>query len=149
MLCMLRRKNIHICYKFITNGYKLLKIISSIKANLISGRSHLNDDEQLIFPALPSTVPRSVSIALTHWGLVTPHCDVYESTLFQVMSWCVTAPSHYRKQFWIIFNGTLGHSKFRRPLISIHKMILKNTFWNVFPHLSIFLGQMNQSYLIS
>ena len=29
------------------------------------------------------------------------------SSLVQVMAWCLTAPSHYSNQWWIIFNWTL------------------------------------------
>ena len=32
------------------------------------------------------------------------------STLVQVMAWCLTAPSHYLNQCWLLTNGVLRHS---------------------------------------
>ena len=40
----------------------------------------------------------------THCGLVMPYGDRFGSTLAQVMACCLTAPSHYLKQCWLIIN---------------------------------------------
>ena len=39
---------------------------------------------------------------LSHCGQVTPYGDTAWSTLAQVMAWCLTAPSHYLNQCWLI-----------------------------------------------
>ena len=49
-------------------------------------------------------------LALTHYGLVTPYGDRSGSTLAQVMAWCLTAPSHYLNQCWLIINEVHWHS---------------------------------------
>ena len=50
------------------------------------------------------------SIALTHWGLVTKWRRRSWSTLVQVMVCCLTAPSHYLNQCWLIISNVLWHS---------------------------------------
>ena len=40
---------------------------------------------------------------LTHPRLITPHGNTYMGHLGQVMASNLTAPSQYRKQFWLIF----------------------------------------------
>ena len=55
------------------------------------------------------------------------------SILAQVMACCLTAPSHYLKQSWFTVKGILWHSP--NSMISIHKMILKNTFVKLRPYL--------------
>ena len=46
--------------------------------------------------------------SLTHWGLVTPYGDKRSgSTLAQVMAQCLTAPSNYLKQCWLIISKVL------------------------------------------
>ena len=50
---------------------------------------------------------------LTHWVLVTPYSNtdlVYRWTLVQVMACCLTAPSHYLYQCWLIIIKVLWHS---------------------------------------
>ena len=45
---------------------------------------------------------------LTHWGLVMPYGDKRTgSTLAQVMACCLTAPSHYLNQCWLIISKVL------------------------------------------
>ena len=50
-----------------------------------------------------------IAKTLTHCGLVTPLGDRFGSTLTQVMAWCLTAPSHYLNQCWLI-SKVLWHS---------------------------------------
>ena len=46
---------------------------------------------------------------LTHWGLVTPFGNIGSgSTLAQVVACCLTAPSHYLNQCWLIIRDVLG-----------------------------------------
>ena len=49
-------------------------------------------------------------VFLTHWGLVTPYGDWSWTTLAQVMACCLTAPSHYLNQCWLITRGVLWHT---------------------------------------
>ena len=42
---------------------------------------------------------------LTHFGLVTPYGDRSGWTLAQVMTCCLTAPSHYLHQCWLIIRS--------------------------------------------
>ena len=37
-------------------------------------------------------------------------CPVHQSTLAQVMAYCLTAPSHYLSQYWLIIGRILCHS---------------------------------------
>ena len=46
---------------------------------------------------------------LTRCGLVTPYGDRSGSALAQVMACCLTAPSHYLKQCWLIISQDLWH----------------------------------------
>ena len=48
--------------------------------------------------------------SLTHCGLVTPYGDRSGSSLAQVMACCLTAPSHYLNQWWLIINEVQWHS---------------------------------------
>ena len=48
-------------------------------------------------------------------------------TLVQVMVWCLTAPSHYLKQCWIIISDALWHSNMTNFTIS-QVIILYNKF---------------------
>ena len=52
----------------------------------------------------------SASKLLTHWGLVTSYGDRSGSTLAQVMACCLTAPSHYLNQCWLIISEVQWHS---------------------------------------
>ena len=68
---------------------------------------------------------------LTHWGLVTPYGDKRSwSTLAQVMACCLTAPSHYLNQCWLIISTVKWHSskgKFTRDTSAInHWKYLEN-----------------------
>ena len=71
------------------------------------------------------------------------------STLAQVMTWCLTAPSHYLNHGWLIINRVLWRSsknKFRSQeelKISSRKMSLKNTLVNLLSYLSR-ANEMNQ-----
>ena len=48
---------------------------------------------------------------LTHCGLGTPYgWHSSESTMAQVMACCLTAPSHYLNQCWLIFSEDLNDS---------------------------------------
>ena len=48
---------------------------------------------------------------LTHCGLVTPFGDMeLGQHLLQVMACCLTAPSHYLNQCWLIITEALWHS---------------------------------------
>ena len=47
------------------------------------------------------------SWSLTHCGLVTPYGDI---NLAQVIACCLTAPSHYLNQCWLIISKDLWHS---------------------------------------
>ena len=40
-----------------------------------------------------------------------------ESTLARVLAWCLTAPSHYLSQCWLIINDILRHSPEAGPLM--------------------------------
>ena len=54
-------------------------------------------------------IPRN--IILTHCGLVTPYGDMdFGSTLAQVMTCCLMAPSHYLNQCWLIISEVQWHS---------------------------------------
>ena len=44
------------------------------------------------------------------WGLLIQFPHRTWSTLVQVMACCLTAPSHYLKQFWFIISEVLWHS---------------------------------------
>ena len=46
---------------------------------------------------------------LTHCGLMTPYNDRSGSTLAQVMACCLTAPSHYLNQCWLIISEVQSH----------------------------------------
>ena len=54
--------------------------------------------------------PYSPICSLTHCGLVTPYGDKSGSTLAQVMACCLTAPSHYLNQCWLIISEVQWHS---------------------------------------
>ena len=47
---------------------------------------------------------------LTHWGLVTPFGDRSGSILAQVMACCLTAPSLYLNQCWLVSSKIQLHS---------------------------------------
>ena len=47
---------------------------------------------------------------LTHCGLATPYGKRSGSTLAHVMVCCLTAPSHYLNQCWLIISKVLWHS---------------------------------------
>ena len=52
-----------------------------------------------------------LNLSLTHCGLVTPYGDKRSgSTLAQVTACCLTAPSHYLNQCWLIISKVLWHS---------------------------------------
>ena len=57
-----------------------------------------------------STRDKRCGFSLTHWGLVTPWRHGTRSTLAQVMAWCLTAPSHYLNQCWLIIGEVPRHS---------------------------------------
>ena len=62
------------------------------------------------------------------------------STLAQTMARCLTAPSHYLKQYWLIINMALWHSpEDRVPLdmfvISITKFCMRIKYLKWHPHL--------------
>ena len=47
---------------------------------------------------------------LTHCGLVTPHGDTdIGQHLPQVLACCLTAPSHYLNQYWLVIKGVLWY----------------------------------------
>ena len=82
---------------------------------------------------------------LTHCGLVTPYCDMgASSTLTQVMTCCLMAPSHYLNQCWLIIKGLMwdsSDSNFTRGTPDISPSIeLKTTsltLLRLHPHLSV------------
>ena len=47
---------------------------------------------------------------LTHYGLETSYGDKSGSILAQAMACCLTAPSHYLTQCWLIISNVLWHS---------------------------------------
>ena len=49
-------------------------------------------------------------LLLTHCGLVMPYGDRSGSKLAQVMACCLTAPSHYLNQCWLIISKVQWHS---------------------------------------
>ena len=53
---------------------------------------------------LLSHLSQNTKPELTHCGLVTPYGDINGSTLVQVMACCLTAPSHYLNQCWLIIS---------------------------------------------
>ena len=58
------------------------------------------------------------------------------STLAQVMACCLTAPSHYLNQCWLIINWVLWHSlSYKMLKISILDMSLKITYLKLQPYL--------------
>ena len=61
-----------------------------------------------------------------HCGLVTPYGDRSGSTLAQVMACCLTAPSHYLNQCWLIIHGVLWHSPKIHSTGSAQNIILLN-----------------------
>ena len=64
-----------------------------------------------IFLLTRSTMASVGHNELTHWGLVTPYGDKRSgSTLAQVMACCLTAPSHYLNQCWLILSKVQWHS---------------------------------------
>ena len=74
------------------------------------------------------------------WPSYTVQWNRKGSTPVHVLVCCMTAPSHYLIQCWLITNGFLLHSPTtnftgRAPEI-IHKMSLKITFVRLLPHLS-------------
>ena len=58
------------------------------------------------------------------------------STLVLVMAWCLMAPSHYLKQWWLIIKGACGIQRlFSQVLINfIHNMRSEITTWKLLPH---------------
>ena len=46
---------------------------------------------------------------LTHCGLVTLWWQRSGSTLYQIMAWCLTVPSHCLKQCWLIISEVQWH----------------------------------------
>ena len=56
------------------------------------------------------TYPCLIESVLTHCGLVTIWRHKSGSTLAQVMACCLTAPSHYLNQCWLIIGKVQWHS---------------------------------------
>ena len=67
------------------------------------------------------------------------------STLFQVMAWCLTAPSHYLNQYWsMIIDGILWHSLASRFMRRVQDINLQNGFGNyTFDYCHISQGLMS------
>ena len=70
-------------------------------------------------------------VSLTHFGLMKSYGIKRSwSTLIQIMAWCLTAPSHYLNQCWLITN--VDHrNKFRWNFKQNMKLIQRNAFENV------------------
>ena len=66
----------------------------------------------LIFLKINSTqIELTISFhPLTHCSLMTPYGDRSGSALSQEMACCLTAPSHYLNQCWLIFSKVQWHS---------------------------------------
>ena len=48
--------------------------------------------------------------ALTHYSIAKLYGDRSRSTLAQVMTYCLTVPSHYLNQCWLLISEVLWHS---------------------------------------
>ena len=59
---------------------------------------------------------------------MTPHGDRSMSTLVQVMACCLTAPSHYLNQCWIIISGV----KWRSSEVNLIWIAEKSNSWSEF-----------------
>ena len=72
-------------------------------------------------------------ISLTHCGLVMAYGiwrHISESTLVQTMAWCLTAPSHYLNQRWLIISEILWHAPQRNFTVIDQVDILYSEFEN-------------------
>ena len=69
-------------------------------------------------------------IQLTHWGLKTPYGDIDLGQRHQDL--CLTAPSHYLNQCWLIISEVKWHSYYRNfsrdAQPSITKICMKITY---------------------
>ena len=68
--------------------------------------------------------------SLTHCGLVMPWRHRSWSTMVQVMACCLTAPSHYLIQYWLLVREVLWHSPESNFTMSDQVTILYNEFEN-------------------
>ena len=91
-----------------------------------------------------STSTHPLICQLTHYGLVIPYVDIdlSQQSLDLIMVCCLMAPSHYKKQCWLIISGVLWNApegNFTGMLllkISILNISLKIIILNLEPHLS-------------
>ena len=81
-------------------------------------------------------------VLLLHQAALRPSDAIWRhrsgSTLAQVMAWCLTAPSHYLNQCWLIVNGILWYSpcnNFTGSTWDISSWVWKLWFWN-YGHIS-------------
>ena len=73
------------------------------------------------------------------WPSVTIWLYRSGSTMAHIMTCCLTAPSHYTNQCWLIISGALWHSpesNFTKSAQDINKKHFKNKFVNLLLYLS-------------
>ena len=113
-----------------------------VKVNLLKKKSSLFICLVIITIAL-SLPSSSFLIVLCEWGF--PYVNSLSLndaiwwhrswlTLAQVMSYCLTAPSHYLNQYWLI-NGVLWHSP---RTILIPQEVLMNVTRNMYSEITLF-----------
>ena len=66
----------------------------------------INEDSR----CLPSQKTKNCHNVNSLWPTDAIWCQISRSTLAPVMTCCLTAPSHYLNQCWLIFKGALWHS---------------------------------------
>ena len=89
-------------------------------------------------------------ISSTHCGLLTSYGN---TDLVQVMAWCLTAPSHYLNQCWLLISGVLwnpseSNSIARAQAIILHELesyILKITVISTRGHCVITVYTKNKT----
>ena len=62
------------------------------------------------------------------WPSDTKWQQISRSTLVQVMAWCLTAPSHYLNQCWLIIKCVLQHSRESNFPWNAHNINLQDDF---------------------
>ena len=110
------------------------QVINFIRVVVVTDRFHCNVNQSLCVSGLhaPETTTVSWTTFSQSWGvfgcwrslwihssqkgvrftrlvLVSPYGDKFNAILAQVMTCCLTAPSHYLNQWWIIIKDIVWH----------------------------------------
>ena len=115
--------------KFVSDEY--LRIALKANGDIVSGKHVITEKTKHWTYATNNFRIPSQFCPLTHWGLSTPYGDKRSgSMLAQVMACCLTAPSHYLNQCWLIISKIQWHSfegNFTRDTSAInHENLFEN-----------------------